>query len=56
MASSALRLSKSEWRHVADVAAHIDWARYSAANRYAELEADLDDRTATALRQLLRVM
>ena len=56
MANSSLKLSKSEWRHVSDVAAKIDWARYSASDRYAELEAGLDDRTASALRQLLRVM
>ena len=56
MASGSLKLSKSEWRHVSDIAAHIDWARYSAATRYAELEAGLDGLTASALRQLLRVM
>lgn len=56
MTSGSLKLSKSEWRHVSDVAAKIDWARYSAASRYAQLEADFDDRTASALRQLLRVM
>ena len=55
MTNSALRLSKAEWRQVSDVAARIDWARYSAATRYAELESGLDDRTALALRQLLRV-
>lgn len=56
MANGSLKLSKAEWRHVSDVAARIDWARYSAATRYAELETSLDDRTASALRQLLRVM
>ena len=56
MASGSLKLSKSEWRHVSDIAAQIDWVRYSAATRYAELEAGLDGRTASALRQLLRVM
>lgn len=56
MATSAPRLSRGEWRHVSDIAARIDWARYSAASRYPELEAGLDDRTAWALRQLLRVI
>ena len=56
MASSTLKMSKSEWRQVSDIAAQIDWARYSAAARYAELESGLNDRTASALRQLLRVM
>jgi hypothetical protein len=56
MTNGSLKLSKSEWRHVSDVAAQIDWVRYSAAARYAELETGLDDRTASALRQLLRVM
>ena len=55
MASSALRLSKSEWRQVSDIAARIDWARYSPT-RYAALEASLSDRTAAALHQLLRSM
>jgi len=56
MPTGSLKLSKSEWRQVSDIAARIDWARYSAAHRYAEIEAGLDGRTASALRQLLRVM
>ena len=56
MPTGSLKLSKSEWRQVSDIAARIDWARYSAAARYAEIETGLDDRTASALRQLLRVM
>ena len=54
MASSALRLSKSEWRQVSDIAARIDWVRYSP-ERYSALEAGLSDRAAAALHQLLRV-
>ena len=56
MPNGQLKLSKSEWRQVSDIAARIDWARYSAAARYAEIETGLDDCTASALRQLLRVM
>jgi hypothetical protein len=53
MTSSELRLSKDEWRQVSDVAARIDWARYSPT-RYNHLEAGFSDRTAAALHQLLR--
>ncbi|HEU0311668.1 MAG TPA: hypothetical protein VFR36_10660 [Sphingomicrobium sp.] len=55
MTRSELRLTKAEWRQVSDVAAQIDWARYSTG-RYAHIEAALSDRTAAALHQLLRVM
>lgn len=55
MTSGELKLSKAEWRQVSDIAAQIDWARYSAG-RYAHLEAGLSDRAAAALHQLLRVM
>lgn len=55
MASSALRLSKDEWRQVSDIATQIDWARYSP-DRYAHLEASLSDRVAAALHQLLGSM
>lgn len=55
MASSALRLSKAEWRQVSDIAARMDWARHSAAGQPA-LEAGLSDRAAAALHQLLRLM
>ena len=53
MASSAMRLSRAEWRQVSGIAAQIDWARYSPG-RYAALESGLSDRTAAALHQLLR--
>jgi hypothetical protein len=55
MISGELKLSKAEWRQVSDIAAQIDWARYSP-DRYAHLEASLSDRTAAALHQLLRLM
>ena len=54
MAGSAPRLSRSEWRQVSDIASRLDWARYSP-DRYAALEAGLNDRAAAALHQLLRV-
>lgn len=53
MTNDAIQLSKSEWRQVADVAARIDWARYTPG-RYAALEAGLTDRSQIALHQLLR--
>ena len=55
MTSGELKLSKSEWRQLSDVASRIDWARYSAG-RDDRLEADLGDRASAALHQLLRVM
>ena len=55
MATSALRLSKSEWRQVSDIAAQLDWARHSASRQPA-LETGLSDRAAAALNQLLRLM
>ena len=54
MTSSALKLSKAEWRQVSDIAAGIDWTRHGRG--YSGLDADLSDRAATALRQLLRLM
>lgn len=56
MTSAALKLSKAEWREVSDIAAQFDWARHEAGNRFAAIEAGLNDRAAAALRQLLRFM
>ena len=55
MTSAALKLSKAEWRQVSGIAAQIDWARHAVGDQ-AALEAGLTDRTAAALRQLLRLM
>ena len=56
MISNSVRLSKSEWRQVSGIAAQMNWARHSADFRNAEFAADLDNRTATALNQLLRFL
>lgn len=55
MTSSDLKLSKAEWRQVADIAARIDWGRHSP-EAHTHLEAGLNDRAAAALHQLLRLM
>ena len=47
-------LSKAEWRQVADIAATIDWASYSAGRYRDVIDAGLNDRSADALRLLLR--
>lgn len=52
IASTAMRLSRAEWRQVSGIAAQIDWARFSPG-RYAALQSGLGDRTAAALHQLL---
>lgn len=54
MISNSVKLSKGEWRQVSGIAAQLDWARHSADFR--NVEAGLDDRTSTALHQLLRFL
>ena len=54
MATRHPHLSKAEWRQVADIAANIDWASYSAGRHRGGIDAGLNDRTADALRLLLR--
>jgi hypothetical protein len=56
MISNSLKLSKSEWRQVSDIAGEIDWSRHGADFRNAELNGGLDGRTSAALHQLLRYL
>ncbi|HEY0630313.1 MAG TPA: hypothetical protein VGD23_13390 [Sphingomicrobium sp.] len=55
MASSAIKLTKAEWRQVAGIAQQIDWTRHDAG-RIAAPTAGISDRAATALQQLFRLV
>ena len=51
------RISKSEWQQVSQVAAGLDWSRISLQKQHdVAVAAGLNDRTAAALQQLLRVV
>lgn len=51
MAGEQVKMSRSEWRNLSQIAAAIDWATYGADRG---LGSKFDERTANALQLLLR--